>query len=112
MNYIPKQGDIIYLDLHPQIGHEQTGRRPAVVVSCNEFNRFSTVHFVCPITNTDRPNPFHVPLDERTKVTGFIMCDQGKTLDIKARNVQFAEGLPYDIMREVSDILIGIVELT
>jgi mRNA interferase MazF len=111
MSYTPKQGDIIYLDFDPQAGHEQRGRRPALVVSNLTYNRATKLALVCPITNTDRSFPLHVALDVRTKTTGFIMCEQVKSLDIIFRNASFQESLPDDLMHEVFDILYSIVEI-
>ncbi len=111
MAYIPEQGDIIFLEFDPQAGHEQKGRRPAFVVSNNTFNQFTKIAIVCPITNTNRRFPLHVPLDERTKTTGVIMCEQAKSLDIAARNASFLEKAPKDILEEVVDILIGFVDM-
>ena len=107
MAYLPKQGDIVALDFDPQSGHEQRGRRPALVVSGDLFNRTCHIAVVCPITNTDRGFPLHVPLDERTRTTGFVMCEQMKSLDVAARNVSRLEVVPPDILGEVVDILVG-----
>ena len=68
-----EQGDIVYLDFNPQAGHEQRGRRPAVVISNNMYNRFSKMLMLCPITNTNKEHPFHIKLDGRTKTTGVIL---------------------------------------
>ena len=75
-----EQGDIVYLDFDPQSGHEQNGRRPALVISNNLFNRVSSLTMVCPITHTDRGHPFHLRLDERTRTDGVILCDQARML--------------------------------
>lgn len=112
MNYIPKQGDIIFLELDPQVGHEQKGKRPALVVSNHVFNHFTGLAMVCPITNTNRGFPLHVKLDERTQTTGVIMCEQVKALDIHARKASYFESAPKELIEEVSDILIGFVEVT
>ena len=106
-----KQGDIIWLDFDPQLGHEQRGRRPALVVSNETFNRFSSLAIVCPITNTNKDHPFHVKLDERTKTTGVILSDQARTLDIKARNFEFIERICDDVLLEVLDIIGGFLEM-
>lgn len=111
MRYMPEQGDIILLEFDPQAGHEQKGRRPAFVVSNNPFNQFTKIAIVCPITNSYRGFPLHVPLDERTKTTGVIMCEQVKALDIIARNATFLEKAPKDILEEVVDMYIGFVEI-
>lgn len=110
MQYKPEQGDIILLDFDPQAGHEQRGSRPAFVASNTPFNKFTSMAIVCPITNTHRGFPLHVPLDDRTKTTGVIMCEQAKALDIAARNAVFFEKAPQDIIYEVADIIIASVE--
>jgi mRNA interferase MazF len=106
-----KQGEIIWLDFDPQAGHKQKGRRPAIVVSNQSFNNFSNLAIVCPITNTRKNHPFHVKLDKRTKTTGVILCDQVRTLDINARNYEFIEKTPDDILVNIIDIISGFVEL-
>ncbi|MDI9479814.1 MAG: type II toxin-antitoxin system PemK/MazF family toxin [Syntrophomonadaceae bacterium] len=111
MSYIPEQGDIIFLNFDPQIGHEQKGKRPAFVISNNVFNRFTKLAIVCPITNTDRDFPLHVRLDKRTKTTGVIMCEQAKSLDVSARGISFVEKVPKDLVKEVIDIITSSVEL-
>jgi mRNA interferase MazF len=111
MGYIPHQGDIIYLDFNPQAGHEQKGRRPALVISNNAFNTLSRGALVCPITNTNRGIPIQVPLDDRTKITGVVMCDQIKALDMQSRNAAYIEKAPDDIVAEAVDIVIAMVEI-
>ena len=106
-----EQGDIVYLDFDPQSGHEQRGRRPALVVSNNLFNRVSSLTMVCPITHTDKGHPFHVRLDERTKTDGVTLCDQARTLDLTSRNASFEERAPEDITAEAVDLIVGFVEM-
>lgn len=106
-----EQGDIVYLDFDPQSGHEQRGRRPALVVSNNLFNRVSSLTMVCPITHTDRGHPFHVRLDERTRTDGVIMCDQTRMLDLFSRRAEFEEKAPADLVAEAVDLIIGFVEM-
>ncbi|MGD9567224.1 MAG: type II toxin-antitoxin system PemK/MazF family toxin [Sedimentibacter sp.] len=111
MEYIPEQGDIVFIEFTPQAGHEQRGKRPAIVVSSYTFNKFTNLAIVCPITNTDRSFPLHVKLDDRTKTTGVIMCEQIKSLDIYARGASFYEKAPNDIIEEVVDIVLGFIEV-
>jgi mRNA interferase MazF len=106
-----KQGDIIWLNFDPQTGHEQRGRRPALVVSNNTFNRFSRMAIVCPITHTDRNHPFHVRLNNQTVTKGVVLCDQSRTLDIYAREFELIEQAPDDILFEVSDIITGFLAI-
>lgn len=104
------QGDLIWLDFSPQAGHEQRGRRAAVVVSNDDFNRIQNYTAVCPITTTYLDGPTHVRLDDRTKITGTILVEQVRSLDIQSRNPQFIERVPEDIIADVLDIVIGIFE--
>ena len=105
-----KQGDIIMVDFDPQLGHEQKGRRPALVISNELFNKYSAMAIVCPITNTDKNHPLHVRLDEKTKTKGVILCDQIKTMDIKVRNFKFLEDIPGDVLENVLDIVFSLME--
>ena len=112
MTYKAEQCDIIWLDFDPQAGHEQKGRRPALVISNNTLNDFlRNGAMLCPITNTDKGIPIQVKLDERTKTNGVIMCDQAKILDLRQRNAEFIEKAPTDIIFEVADIVSGFVEV-
>jgi mRNA interferase MazF len=106
-----KQGDIIWLDFDPQAGYEQRGRRPALILSNESFNNFSKLAIVCPITNRDKDHPFHIKLDDRTKTSGVILCDQVRTLDINARNFEYIENVAGDILFEVLDIINGVIEI-
>lgn len=91
------------MDFNPQLGHEQSGRRPALVLSNNTLNGHSSL--VCLITNTNKKHPFHVELDDWTQTTGVILCDQVKMLDVKARNAQFKEECPEDIWNDARDVI-------
>ena len=106
-----KQGDIIWLNFDPQTGHEQRGRRPALVITNDSFNRFSRMVMVCPITNTDKNHPFHVRLPDETQTKGVILCDQPRTLDIHARDYEWIERVANDILYEVVDIIGGFIEI-
>ena len=106
-----RQGDIIKLDFDPQAGYEQKGRRPAIVVSNGHFNRYSKTIMVCPITHTDKDHPFHVRLNEDTKTSGVVLCDQLKALDIAARGYELIEKAPKNIVFEVIDILNNFTEI-
>lgn len=99
------QGDIITMDFNPQQGHEQSGRRPALIISNDILNHHSSMAMVCPITNTNKHHPFHVELDDKTNTTGVILCDQAKMLDIKAHNGQFKEKCPEEIWTDARDLV-------
>ena len=106
-----KQGDIIKLDFDPQTGYEQKGRRPAIVLSTSYFNRYSKTILVCPITQTDKNHPFHVRLNENTKTSGVILCDQLKMLDIIARDYEYIEKAPKEIILEAIDTISNFIEI-
>jgi mRNA interferase MazF len=102
VNYIPKRGDFIALTFDPQAGHEQKGTRPALVVSRTAFNKRMGFVLVCPLTNTQRKNAFHIPVTAR-KLTGYIMAEQLKSLDYRARRAKFIEKCDPDLLQEVLD---------
>jgi mRNA interferase MazF len=104
------QGDIIILNFDPQSGHEQSGVRPALVISNKILNKSNSRAMVCPITNTDRISPFHIQLDWRTKTKGFIQCDQARILDVFSRNPKFLEKVPKDIITKSVDIVAMFIE--
>jgi len=106
------QGDIIWLNFTPQAGNEQSGRRPALVISNKSFTQImQKAAMVCPISNTNKNMAFHVKLDNRTQTTGFILCDQAKIIDIQARHFTFIEKAPKDILLEAIDIINGFIEI-
>ena len=77
--YIPQKGDFVILTFDPQAGHEQKGRRPALIVSNTLFNRRTGLAMVCPITKTKRNIPFHVEVPSESSLTGYIMVEQIKS---------------------------------
>ena len=106
-----KQGDIIKINFNPQIGHEQAGYRPAVIVSNDTFNRVTNLVLVCPITNSIDKFPLHIKLDNRTATTGIILCEHLKSLDINTRSYKIIEKLPEDILERVVDIIFSEIEI-
>lgn len=100
-----KQGDIVFMDFNPTRGHEQFGKRPTIIVSSNDYQRIMGMAIVCPITNNTKYFPTHILLDNRTKTTGSILCEQIKSVDLVSRNAQFIEKLPNDLLEEVLDIV-------
>jgi mRNA interferase MazF len=100
-DYVPDKGDFITLSFDPQSGHEQKGRRPGLVISNFAFNKATGLAIVCPITNTDRRIPFHLPVPDSSKLTGFVMVEQVKSVDYKARKARFLEKAPLDLIEDV-----------
>ncbi len=103
--YVPKQGDIIAVSFDPQSGHEQKGRRPALVVSKDLFNSSTGLAIVCPLTSTDRGFPFHVAVPENSDVTGFIMVEQIKSVDFRTRRAKRIERASDELLTAVLSIL-------
>ena len=103
--YIPRRGDIIAVTFDPQSGHEQKGRRPAFVVSKDLFNRSTGMAIVCPVTNTKRDYPFHVPIPKNSKLTGFIMVEQVESVDFCSRRAKRIERGKDELLSEVLSIL-------
>ena len=103
--YIPKKGDFIAITLDPRTGHEQSGRRPALVVSNDLFNRHTGLCIACPVTNTRRDYPFHVSVPEGEAVTGVVMVEQVKSIDFRARKAKCIAKAPQPILEEVLSIL-------
>lgn len=107
-NYIPQKGDLVILTFDPQAGHEQKGRRPALIVSNEAFNKGLGLAIACPITNTDRDFPFHVKVDSKN-LTGFIMTEQIKSIDYNARKVKFVEQVDEETLNKVLGITKSII---
>ncbi len=103
--YLPKKGDLVVLTFDPQAGHEQKGRRPALVLSNDLFNKHTGFAIACPITNTDRKIPFHVQVPSNSSLTGFVMVDQVKSIDYRRRHIQYVEKAPSELVDEVLSIL-------
>jgi len=108
VKYIPEIGDLVILTFDPQSGHEQKGRRPALIVSNKFFNEALGLAFACPITNTKRDFPFHVEVKSKN-LTGSIMVEQCKSIDYKTRKIKFVEKVDEETLDEVLAILDSIV---
>lgn len=104
-SYIPKKGDFVAATFDPQSGHEQRGRRPALVVSNALFNEHTGLAIVCPLTNTDRRFPFHVAVVGDPDVAGFIMVEQVKSIDFHARKAKRIGRVSDGVLEEVLSIL-------
>jgi mRNA interferase MazF len=105
----PGRGDIVWLDFDPQIGHEQSGRRPALVVSPKSYNRKVGLCLVCPITSQVNGYPFEVRLPDGIDIHGVVLCDQIKSLDWQARRVDHIGTLPeisiLEVLAHISSLL-------
>lgn len=103
--HVPKKGDFIAVTFDPQSGHEQKGRRPALVVSNTLFNEQVGLVIVCPLTTTDRGCPFHVAVTQNREVKGFVMVEQVKSIDYRTRQAKTIGKASNDLLDEVLSIL-------
>ena len=87
--YVPSRGDVVWMSFTPQAGHEQAGRRPALVVSPREYNAVTSLALCCPITSQVKGYPFEVDLPSASPITGVVLADQIKSLDWRARRARF-----------------------
>ena len=104
-DYVPRKGEVITLTFDPQSGHEQRGRRPALVVSNDLFNKHTGLCIACPVTNTRRDYPFHVAIPAGAGVTGFVMVEQVKSIDFRSRKAKPVGKAPAGLLEEVLSIL-------
>ena len=102
---VQQKGDFVAVTFDPQSGHEQRGRRPALVVSNTLFNERTGLAIVCPITRSDRGFPFHVAIVDDPKVTGFVMVEQVRSIDFRAREAKRIGTASVDVLEEVLAIL-------
>ena len=101
MAYVPERGDAIWINFNPQAGHEQSGRRPAIVLSPQSYNGKVGLCLLCPIINKVKGYPFEVSIPADSSVTGVVLSDQAKSLDWRVRNAEFITELPETITNEV-----------
>ena len=100
-NYIPERGDVVWIDMNPQAGHEQAGRRPAIVLSPSSYNAKIGLALFCPVTNQIKGYPFEVIIPSDLKVTGAVLSDQVKNLDWRKRNTEFFDRMPESVVLEI-----------
>ena len=98
--YVPHRGDIVWLTFNPQLGHEQEGRRPALVISPKEYNKKAGLALFCPITSQIKKYPFEVKINEKN-IDGVILSDQIKSLDWISRKASFICKISLGVLVEV-----------
>lgn len=103
LEYVPDRGHLIWLTFDPQAGHEQAGRRPALVTSPSSYNKKVGLFLACPITNQEKGYPFEVKIPAGKGVTGVILTDQIKSLDWRSRNAEYIDQLPNTALNEVME---------
>jgi mRNA interferase MazF len=108
--YAPGRGDLVWLELTPQAGHEQAGTRPALVLSPVEYNRKVGLALVCPVTSQVKGYPFEVALPPGSRVAGVVLADQVKSLDWRVRKARFAGTASPQVLEEVTARLMVLVD--
>ncbi len=108
--YVPQRGDVVWITLQPQAGHEQAGRRPAVVLSPASYNGKVGLAILCPITSQIQGYPFEVLLPQGLEIRGAVLADQVKSLDWRARRAERACALPAEVVADVLEKLAVLLE--
>jgi mRNA interferase MazF len=109
--YIPDAGDLVWLTFDPQAGHEQRGRRPALILSPRAYNAKARLAIACPLTSHVKGYPFEVALPADGRVTGVVLADHVPNLDWGARRVEFAATVSEDVLTDVRErlrVLLGL----
>ena len=99
--YVPERGDIVWLQFNPQAGHEQSGKRPALVLSPKAYNSKVGLAIFCPVTSKIKDYPFEVILPEKMEIAGAVLADQVKSLDWRVRKAKKIGCLPRTLLKEV-----------
>ena len=105
MTYEPERGDIVWIMLNPQSGHEQAGHRPAIVLSPQKYNSKAGLLICCPITSNEKNYPFEVKIPNGLSISGVILSDQVKSLDWRARQAQLICKIPKSVVESVIEKL-------
>jgi mRNA interferase MazF len=103
-SYTPKRGDIVWLNFSPQVGHEQAGMRPALVLSPERYNKKSGLMIACPITSKVKDYPFEVPISAN-KIKGSILADQMRNIDWNARKASYIETVPSHSLSQTQTLI-------
>jgi mRNA interferase MazF len=108
--YVPDRGDLVWITLSPQAGHEQAGRRPALVISPFAYNQRVGLAVICPVTSHAKGYPFEVRLPSDGTVQGVVLADQLKSVDWKARRAEFAGHVTPEVLGEALTKLATLVQ--
>jgi mRNA interferase MazF len=110
-SYVPDAGDLVWLTFDPQAGHEQRGRRPALILSPRAYNEKARLAIACPITSQVKGYPFEVPLPRGAKIAGVVLADHVKNLDWQARRVVFEAKAAAEVVTDVRERLRALLGL-
>lgn len=106
----PRRGEIVWITLNPQAGHEQAGRRPALVISPEAYNAKVGLALVCPITGRVKGYPFEVELPEGLAASGVVLADQIRCVDWRVRKAERSGSVPAPVLTEVLGKLSALLE--
>ena len=106
--YIPNRGDIVWVDFDSQRGHEQVGRRPALTISLQAYNRKAGLALMCPITSKVKDYPFEVFV-KQDKIQGAVLADQIQSIDWQERNARFIEKIDAALLESVQHKLLLLI---
>jgi mRNA interferase MazF len=98
----PERGDLVWIDLDPQSGHEQAGRRPALVLTPARYNRLAGLLIACPVTKQAKGYPFESPLPADAPVRGVVLADHVRSLDWRTRHSEFIGRAPMEVVDDVT----------
>lgn len=110
VNYIPKQGDIVFVDFNPIKGHEQGGYRPAIVLSSNKFNKYNNMAIICPITSNTKIFPSHYELLDSKKINGSVLCEHVRSIDFNSRKLKFIESASNFDFNNIMSLFISLLD--
>ncbi len=108
--YIPERGDLVWLSFDPQAGHEQAGRRPALVLSPAAYNGKTGLALVVPVTSRAKGYPFEVALPDGLPVSGVILADHVRNVDWQARRAECLGKVKADQLIQTVEMIKTIVE--
>jgi mRNA interferase MazF len=109
VTYVPARGDLVWLEFDPQSGHEQSGRRPALVISHAAYNKKVGLAVFCPVTSQIKGYPFEVGVPSGLPVSGVVLSDQLKSLDWRARKASKIARVPQPVLNEVIARVLALV---
>lgn len=109
MKYVPLRGDLVWLEFDPQSGHEQAGRRPAIVISHGDYNKKVGLAVFCPVTSQAKGYPFEVRLPAGLSISGVVLSDQVKSLDWRARRAVKIGSVPKPVLEQVVARVLALV---
>ena len=106
----PKRGELIWVDFNPQAGHEQAGRRPALVLTAERFNAATGMLFACPVTSKVKGYPLECPLPDGLRISGVLLVHQCRMLDWRVRRAEVIEAAPPEVVETVRGMLTTLLE--